>query len=397
MIEVKHFPSFPKFAIALLSFSCTAILILRETLSNDAYIYHNSGTALNNGKSPWDDSLNPFAQYLYGPISAVTNSILAKIPLNYFTLVIKFATCGLLIYILLKLTKSYEEAFFSYLIIILTFSFRSNIQYGAVGGIGCILATFVILKQNWDHKWLRNALKIILVDFKPHIYLSLLVDKFSKRELLGLISLATSVYFLINTLYEGVNPVTWIETILGRRNGLESDPTIIAPLFLSFRTIFQTPFFIVITMISVTATYFIWHKKKLKDTNRLVVVYLVAILTTPYLHTIDTLSIQIVLVIWSLRQDFFGPTVVLYILLSTIWSNSLTVNLLIGLLLCATIWLSGKAIRKAHLVLPYLIFSLVNYTWFGVLSNTTIPAAYYSFLTSIIACTLIVKVTRDSR
>lgn len=190
MTTVKHSPGYSRAIIALLSFSCTVVLIFRETLANDAHIYRNSGIALNSGKSPWDDSLNPFAQYLYGPISAITNSFLAYLSLDYFTLVIKFVSCSLLLYLLLKITKTYEEAFLAYLIIILTFSFRSNIQYGAVGGIGCILATFVILKQNWRRRWLRNALKIFLVDFKPHIYLSLLVDRFSKKEFIGFVSMA---------------------------------------------------------------------------------------------------------------------------------------------------------------------------------------------------------------
>ena len=397
MIANNFLTKFNRITLAFLSISITAFLVMRQTLANDAYIYFDAGMAMKSGKSPWDSSSNPYAQYLYGPISATLNSLSVQLPFWLYVLFIKLIGCILLYCLLLHFTRNSELASLGYLVLISSFSFRSNLQYGAVGGIGCILATYVILQRNNQNQWLDSISKLALFDFKPHIYWSLLIDRTGKKQILGFFSLAALSYLLINLVYDGVNPINWVLVVLAREEGLENDPTIIAPIFLGLRGVLPSIAFLLFTLTSVIVAHLYCRRRQLSTSDALLVTYSVAILTTPYLHTIDTLGILAILVIWNIRSQFFSPVFILLTLLISAWSNSLLANLAVGLLLCGSIWLTKKYLKYTHLVVPYLIFLALNYIWFDFLSQSSIPSVFYAFLTSSVACSLIYKVIHESR
>ncbi len=396
MITKNIFNKLSSITLAFLSLSITVLLVMRQTLANDAYIYFDAGIAMNSGESPWDSSNNPYAQYLYGPISATLNAIFAQFPFWLFVLLIKLFGCLLLYCLLLNLIRNFDLTNLSYLILVSTFSFRSNLQYGAIGGIGCILATYVILQRDHQNKWLDGALRLMLIDFKPHIYWSLLIDRTKKKQIFELFSLAAVSYFLINLVYDGVNPINWALVVLAREDGLESDPTIISPTFLGLRGILPTVVFLLFTLVSVIAAQVYCRKKQLSRSDSILVTYLVAILTTPYLHTIDTLSILAILVIWNIKRRYFSPAFIFLILLSSTWSNSFLTNSAVGLLLCGSIWLTKKYSNYTNLVIPYLFFVALNYLWFVLLSQSSVPTIFYAFVTSSVACVMIHKVMHES-
>lgn len=383
MIFAKKIDNFRLACLWLFCISITLFSVFRNTLSNDGRIYFLAGKSLNNGLSPWNSESDPFAQYLYGPINAILISILSRSSYEVFLLTIKLVTCLLLFYTLKKITLSVNSALPIYFLCCCTFSFRSNMQYAAIGGIGSLLLILSLQIEPGATKRWSSATKLLLLDFKPHIYWFSIFELRGKKRILEFVSLASISYLIILLVRKDLSIEKWIHTILQRKNGLASDPTIISPIFVLFHNALPMYFLLVINILTVMTVLIVCKKNSVSLEITGLAIYASALITTPYLHTIDTLGLTLLTFVEILRREKIGSAYLILILANCLWSTSFIFSSVIITLVIISLCISKKlsAIRRSILIGSGAIFIL--YVVFELQGFDAISNWYYAIVLGI--------------
>lgn len=380
MISTKKIDKLKLTILGLMCVAITLFSIVRNTLANDGRIYFLAGKSINNGKSPWNSELDPFAQFLYGPINASLNSVLARSPYEVFITLIKLATCLLLFYSVRRITTNVNHTLSIYILCCCTFSLRSNLQYAAIGGIGSLLLILSI--QNGPHlpkRW-NGAAKLLLLDFKPHIYWFSIFLQESKKKIFALVSLAALTYLFIFLSNNDLSVGKWIQTIFDRKNGLASDPTLISPIFIIFHAVLPMVFLFGIHIATVIIVVIVCTRKSINIEITALVTYVAALLTTPYLHTIDTLGLTLITIAKILQKKKIGPAHLVLIFANCLWSTSVIFSSAIIALIVLTLYLSNQffTIGKPLLIgVGSALFYLFVMEYFGI---KEIPGWFYSLV-----------------
>ncbi len=199
----------------------------------DSNVFYRAGSDLRAGINPWlesEDSVN--FQYLNGPINSLfwaLSSLLGMKGNFIFTTVLSLISAPLLIVNTLKLfqldTKERDVILLS-VILVSTFAFRSNIQYGQVVVIYATAAVYLLnqLRNGASSSQMKVLSSLGLyscMDFKPQVFI--LIFLFIQRNSIkyvftgfgiGLIAQALIAYSVTGSPF----PVDWIMRIVGRGN-----------------------------------------------------------------------------------------------------------------------------------------------------------------------------------
>lgn len=360
--------------------SITIFSVVRTTLANDGRIYFLAGKSVNEGKSPWNSELDPFAQYLYGPINAFLNSVLARSPYEAFIIIIKLITCLLLFYSVKRFSTNVNQLLPIYFLCCCTFSLRSNMQYAAIGGIGSLLLILSI--QNGPHTprgW-NSVAKIFLLDFKPHIYWFSIILQESKKRILAIMFLAPITYLLIFLSNNDLSVGKWIRTIFERKNGLASDPTLISPTFIIFHKVLPLYFLLGIHVVTVIIVLIACLRKSTDIEFTALATYIATLLTTPYLHTIDTLGLTLIAIVKILQRKNISPAYLMLIYANCLWSTSVTFSSVIIVLIIFALYLSNKLLTIGKPLLTGVGSAFLYLLLIRILGVNEIPSWYYAIV-----------------
>jgi hypothetical protein len=367
-------------SFTIITLTLSAFFCLRTTLSNDATIYYSAGEAVQNGLSPWNNELNPFEQYLYGPIHGLALGLFSNLSPYFFVLLVKTLSCIALIIACLTFLNNKREALVVYCLVILTFSFRSNIQYGAIGGLASVVAICLLYPSVSGKQVPRMFGQILLLDFKPHIYWFTFLYRSTRIRLTSAIISASAIYLLIYFVNAKLSLFDWIETLTYRKDGLDQDPTLISPSMMILGRYIPPIYLFLLSFILVVAASIVAHRGNLKKEENFVLIYGTVLLSTPYLHTIDTLGLSLLLLIVIQRTKQKSAFIVILTLFNMIWSNSLILNLAFGLIaISLMIYAKWKVDFKIYAI-SYFSYVLINVIWFNFLQENYIPNSFFAFV-----------------
>ena len=364
----------------LMCFSITIFYVVRNTLANDGRIYFLAGKSINDGKSPWNSELDPFAQYLYGPINASLNSVLARTPYEVFITMIKLTTCLLLFYSVKRITTNVKQLLPIYFLCCCTFSLRSNMQYAAIGGIGSLLLILSIQNGPPAPRGWNSVAKVFLLDFKPHIYWFSIFLRESKKRIIAIMLLAAFTYLLILLSNNDLSVGKWIRTIFERKNGLTSDPTLISPNFIIFHEVLPMYFILGIHVVTVIIVLIACMRKSTNIEITALATYVATLLTTPYLHTIDTLGLTLITIVKILQREKISPAYLMLIFANCLWSISVIFSSMIIALIIFTLYLSNKLSTVGKPLLTGVGSALFYLFLVKFLGINEIPSWFYALV-----------------
>jgi hypothetical protein len=135
-----------------------------------------------------------------------------------------------------------------------------------------------------------------------------------------------------------------------------------------------------LSFILVVAASIVAHRGNLKKEENFVLIYGTVLLSTPYLHTIDTLGLSLLLLIVIQRTKQKSAFIVILTLFNMIWSNSLILNLAFGLIaISLMIYAKWKVDFKIYAI-SYFSYVLINVIWFNFLQENYIPNSFFAFV-----------------
>jgi hypothetical protein len=276
--------------------------------------------------------------------------------------------------------ESKREAVLIFGLIMLTFSFRSNIQYGAIGGLESIIAIWFLYFYAKNNQTRLIAAQVVFLDFKPHIYWFSILIKGSRKRLLALVITQFSAYLFIYIAARHLNILLWLETILNRKQGLSQDPTLISPVMLTLGSYVPSVLLFLFSMISVLVISTVSVRNGFDKQLSFVLLYGTALITTPYLHTIDTLGLTFILVHMSQKCIEKHPFTLLVIILNTLWSTSPQINLIVAAIASLFVFFLKWKISTAVYALTLIIYIILNGIWFFWLQKDYIPNYFYAMI-----------------
>lgn len=213
------------------------MLIIAQAFHNevpgDSQVFYNTGVMVRNGINPWLPSVDTINfQFLNGPIFAFFCSILSIFGSREMYLISCFANIVLAPCIinlsgrLFEKKLSFKNNLFLSTFLIFSFPFRANVQYGQF----VVVYVFLLLVVcTWLYLGKPSVLKdvgagfciIVLMDFKPHIFLIWLLILFRPRKYLALglsVGLMTE-FFLLRIMTGAFLPTEWALRLINRATG----------------------------------------------------------------------------------------------------------------------------------------------------------------------------------
>jgi len=203
---------------------------IHNEVPGDLQVFYNTGVAVRNGINPWLPSVDTINfQFLNGPIFAFFCSILSNFGSRDMYLITCFADIVLAPCIINLSGRLFERKLssknnpFLSTFLIFTFPFRANVQYGQF----VVVYVFLLLVVcTWLYSGKPSVLKdvgsgfciIVLMDFKPHIFLIWLLILFRPRKYLVFgLSLGLMTEFLLLWIMTGTFlPTEWALRLTNR-------------------------------------------------------------------------------------------------------------------------------------------------------------------------------------
>ena len=340
-------PFFARFYPAVIFLFVSASLLVNSTirgLGNDFPVFYRAGIAARHLQDPWATSIDEtYAAYLNGPISSVLLGVISILEYDLALLLVRIATIALvptLLFFLNRRLEIFPNSQFWQIstMCILSYPVRANLEYGQLFIIFFTIAVVPILYSKTRTTKLdifSGAAIAIAVDYKPHVFLLLLLLVLINREiLLGFLG-ASFVGAVISTVITNQFPFTvWASQILKRAQstGESSDQ-------MGLNGIFHHLGFSWGVTVIVTAVLLSFLILRVRDLSSVMSfeqksLYL-GICVLPFslfVHPTDLFMYSIILSL-SLVQQFKSKQIVfLFIGSSFVWSNNLYIALALGAL-----------------------------------------------------------------
>lgn len=275
-------------------------------------------------ENSWSEFTDPNAMYLNGSSPLILSSLLSIFPIQIGILILRITN------ILATLAISFQIGRRSpqlpvpaiYILILLIFPFRSAMEYGQF----TILFTFLafILLQNILSKGPDSLLAVIslalIVDFKPHIFMGLVVLILLKKRF-NLVFKAFTVWISIQLIVGfWTHTIPFFEWMLAirRRNSFVSQ----GEDNLSLVTHFFSSEFILAVVFSIIVIFSLWWRFRIsgRSSFEYFEILSVSLILSPLLHPTDMLLLALIL----LSQVKFSKLHVLLIGIFLVWSPLLS-------------------------------------------------------------------------
>lgn len=340
-------PLFAKFYPAVIFLFVSASLLVNATLrglGNDFPVFYRAGIAARHLQDPWATSIDEtYAAYLNGPISSALLGVISVLEYDLALLLVRIATIALvptLLFFLNRRLEIFPNSQFWQIstMCILSYPVRANLEYGQLFIVFFTIAAVPILysKTRTTKLDIFSGVAIaIAVDYKPHVFLMLLLLVLFNREiLLGFLG-ASFVGAVISTVITNQFPfAVWATQILKRAQstGESSDQMGLNGIFHHFGLSWGVTLIVTAVLLS----FLILRVKYLSSVMsfKLKSLYL-GICVLPFslfVHPTDLFMYSIILSL-SLMQQFKSKQLIfLFIGSSFVWSNNLYITLVLGAL-----------------------------------------------------------------
>ena len=313
-------------------------------------------------ENSWSKFTDPNAMYLNGSSPLILSSLLSIFPIQIGILILRITNILAMLVISFHIGRKSPQLPVPaiYILILLIFPFRSAMEYGQF----TILFTFLafILLQNVLNKGPDSLLAILslalVVDFKPHIFLGLIVLILLKRRF-NLVFKAFVVWIFVQLIVGlWTHTIPFYEWIIAikRRNGFVSQ----GEDNLSLVTNVFSGEFILAVVFSVIVLCSLWWRFRTSDPSSYEYFEMlsVALILSPLLHPTDMLLLALVL----LSQVQFSRIHILLIGLFLVWSpllSGILFTISVVSVLFFLLALNNSSLGKtAYLTLltPYLVY-----------------------------------------
>lgn len=283
-------------------------------LGNDFQVFYAAGESLSKVGNPYVDK-----NYLNGPLFALLFAQLSKISYWVALNLLRFLSVLLMPVLfwiqcrVLNLHLSFRSYIKLSAVLILTFPSLTSLSYGQISVIYYSVLALLISSNSLKNKNIRLSLQavlfLILIDYKPHIFLLILVFWFflldNRYLFFKYLILFSSLYLIYFTKFTRSNLIiAWIENLRNRGNGnlKKGDLLTLWSMPLYFEIIFVFVFTICI--------YYLYLNKlstlnRIKDTNLGFILFLGTIsLLVPYWHPQDSVFFYSAMILMSFKLCF---------------------------------------------------------------------------------------------
>jgi hypothetical protein len=399
----QNIPLFSKFyPVSLFLFVSVSALVNAtfRGLGNDFPVFYRAGIAARHLEDPWATSIDvTYAAYLNGPISSVLLGIISILEYDLALLLVRVATVALVPILLFFLNRRFgifpHSQFWQIsTLIILSYPVRANLEYGQLFIIFFTIAALprLITKTTTTRLDIISGITIATaVDYKPHVFLILLpLVLMNKKVLIGF-SGAIFVGAVISSIMTKQFPfVVWASQILKRSQsiGESSDQMGLNGIFHNLGLHWS----VTVAVSAVLLSFLILRSRGLFSIMSLEEKSLyIGICILPFslfVHPTDLFMYSIILSM-SVMQNFKSKQLVfLFIGSSFVWSNSLYIALIFGVL--TLFILNPKNLREwvstSFLSIQPVIFSVVS----GQLVNWEMSMRHIlNFQAVIVSCFLL--------
>jgi hypothetical protein len=332
----SHFWSFV--AVAL-----TGIYLLHFTnTNNDFQIFYKAGRALLSGDDPWKVSTDPYAMYLNGPITGSILAFLSLLPLSFSIFLVRLGSlAGILVAFTIfpdPQAISHKRVAQIYSVILLSFSIRSNLEYGQMVIIFSVLFFYLIRQlENGGTSNIRcnlgyGAISAVLVDFKPQIFFLavILLLIYSRFQALLMMAAIHLLFYISYVFLLKINPWTsWIAALSLRRHSMsQGDDQMSLPILLTRLSSSWVIGIGAIVLVSIYVTIKSSHRgiSFFKRDRISFLIIPLGLLATPFLHPTDLVVVMLLVMRLSLLGRPLNSFFYLFVGCSLVWSPSLYVS-----------------------------------------------------------------------
>lgn len=310
--------------------------VMLNDVPGDSRVFFQAGLNVRNNVNPWiesSDSVN--FQFLNGPIFSVICFILSFAGLRamyLLTCILSIAITPMCVFLASRLLKIKTDTNYLGLmsaLFMLTFSFRANLEYGQFVIIYFLLFLCVLRIHTSENisrfqQVLIGIGIVVLIDFKPHIFIfmfCLLFQKKSNYLRIGFL-VGCLIEILVLKLVSGdFLPYEWINRLSNRGQnsggfaGYYNLPNLMSELLIpdSWNKYLVPVIFLILFSISIRFSKSVWI--------RCIIVFLAF---NPLMHSQDFLPL-ILFTLIAISQDRRSIFTYLILGLSFVWSTSLIV------------------------------------------------------------------------
>ena len=353
--------NFKQIQILLFILTSGVLLVHMRNQNVDFRVFYDSGRYLFHGVSPYLHSKDPFAQYLNGPLTLIFLSPFTLFKYDLALQLFRIFSFVAAYQIIKYFFNPKEYSTWMYLTFaILAFSFRANIQYGALG-IFFLFIFFQGLKMLKDQNVILNYIGYLFlascIDFKPYLFLPLFLI-FSENKRLKNISLIiilivseiTFFSFLINqNIFSDIFSAYKIR-YRAYGGGDQMDLRSIF-IYLNFNKFEADIFYFLLIFIVVLLI----KKTKIELRKPPIILLCAGIVFLPFLHPTDLFLPTIVSLSYFFSKKFNVGKIEWFCLGSIfVWSNSIIYAMFVIIILVLAMLLSD--FKKYHKNAPFFIF-----------------------------------------
>ena len=314
-------PSLQNAAIWVLGFLVSILYLFHfQNSNNDFQVFMKAGKYFLEKENSWRKFVDPNAMYLNGAAPLILSSILSLIPVKYGLLLVR--TMNILVMLAASFIIGRKSPHLPvpgiFVLILLIFPFRSAMEYGQYTILFTFLA-FLLLEnlvgRRSDSLLAVSALALI-VDFKPHIFMGLLiiillhkrVELFFKAFCLWLI-----IQIIVGLWSHTIPIYEWFLAVKRRSNSVSQGED-----NLSLTSHFGSAQFVLISFLSAIVIFYIWRHFRKFGVGRLATLEVVAIslILSPLLHPTDMLLVALILLTQGNFSKFHAVLVGLFL----VWS-----------------------------------------------------------------------------
>ena len=355
----------------------SASLLVNATLrglGNDFPVFYRAGTAARHLHDPWATSIDvTYAAYLNGPISSALLGIISILKYDFALLIVRVATVllvPLLLFFLNRRLGIFPNSQFWQIstLCILSYPVRANLEYGQLFIIFFAIAAIPILystKRTIKLDIFSGVTIAIAIDFKPHIFLILLLWVLVNRVVL--IGFCGAIFFgaVISILITNQLPfMVWASQILKRSHSVNetSDQMSLNGIIHHLGADWNVTAIITAVLLLFLALRTRDLFSKISFDHKLLYMGFCLLPFSLFIHPTDLFMYSVVLSILIMRHFKSKPLIFLFIGSSFVWSNSIYFTLILGALTLIIINPTDKRgwVSVLFLSIQPLIFAIVS-------------------------------------
>jgi hypothetical protein len=365
--RLRGFSGFKSLGWAIFVVIAFATLAHFQNQNNDFRVFWNTANSFLRGENPWKLSRDPNAMYLNGAATLFIYLPFGALPYSIALSLLRILNILSLLYVTSFLLKRNSGLFaFTFCsLLLLTFPFRSSMEYGQFSIIYSCLALRVAINITEDRE-----LKIIdvisvglLLDFKPHVFFPILILMFARKKYSDLWK--TLLFLLTTQLLVGI----WINAlpIIEWMNAINYRSKFVSNGGDSFSLISQfgldpTTSLLIELVFTVLLYIFVVNKKDFSYQD-LIFTCAVGLLSIPLLHPTDLMLICILFTLAFRFTPF--DTFVLGIFL--VWSPRLS-GVVFALISCMFVLIFNSMMERILSLRAILFLLLPTMVYLGCIN-----------------------------